>query len=124
MPSERPSTKIAGPALKAKLKLVGPTSFRIASGTLAGSVLKVPVAPLVTVRAGDRMATGTVMPLDPGTTVELQRDGERGWSTMAQTTTGPEGEFSIALPEPGSYRARVAARAGFAEGLSGRIELR
>ena len=70
------------------------------------------------------MATGTVMPLDPGTTVELQRDGEQGWSTMAQTTTGPEGEFSIAVPEPGSYRARVAATAGFAEGLSGRIELR
>ena len=117
-------TKIAGPALKAKVKLIGPTSFRIASGTLAGSVLKVPVAPLVTVRAGDRMATGTVTPLDPGTTVELQRDGERGWSTMAQTTTGPEGEFSIVLAEPGTYRARVAATAGFAEGLSGRIELR
>ena len=109
-------TTIAGPALKAKVKLVGPASFRIAAGTLAGSVLKVPVAPLVTVRAGDRMATGTVMPLDPGTTVELQREGERGWSTMAQTTTGPEGEFSIALPNraataPGSRRRRASPRA-------------
>ena len=117
-------TKVAGPALKAKVKLDAPASFRIAAGKLAGSVLKVPVAPVVTVRAGDRMATGRVTPLAPGTTVELQLEGEAGWSTMAQTTIGPEGEFSIALPEPGLYRARVAPTDGFAEGLSGQIELR
>ena len=71
-------TKVAGPALKAKVKLVAPASFRIAAGKLAGSVLKVPVAPAVTaapVRASfpsrgrcDRSTTSTV---------ELQRDGRR-----------------------------------------------
>ena len=62
-------------------------------------------------------------PLDPGATVELQLDSERGWFTTAQTTTGAEGDYSLTVPEPGTYRVRVAPAQGFAEGLSGRIEL-
>jgi hypothetical protein len=55
--------------------------------------------------------------------VELQLDGERGWSTEATTVTGPDGRYTLALPEPGRYRARVAPVQGFAEGLSGQIDL-
>ena len=47
-------TKVAGPALKAKVKLLAPASFRIAAGKLAGSVLKVPVSPALTARASGR----------------------------------------------------------------------
>jgi hypothetical protein len=116
--------QVAGPALKAKVKLVEPGSFRIAAGKLAGSVLRVPVAPRVTARAAARSVSGTVVPLDPGTTVELQLDSERGWFTTAETSTGAEGEYALTAAEPGSYRVRVAPAQGFAEGVSGRIELK
>jgi hypothetical protein len=120
-------TQVAGPGatFAVKVKLLAPASFRISAGTLAGPVLKVPVAPVVTARgAASATVSGTVKPLDPGTTVEAQLESERGWGTTAQTTTGPNGEYTIAVPEPGLYRVRVAPAQGFAEGLSGQIELR
>jgi SpoIID/LytB domain protein len=114
---------VGGPGLKARVKPLAPTSVRIVAGKLTGPVLKVPVAPLVTARASGRTVTGKVTPVAPGATVELQLGSERGWVTTAQTTTGPAGEFSVALPEPGVYRARVAPAGGFAEGLSAEIAL-
>ena len=63
-------------------------------------------------------------PLPPGTAVELQVDNGSGWSTAAQTTTSATGEYTLAPSEPGLYRVRVAPSQGFAEGLSGQIELR
>ncbi len=117
-------TKITAPALKAKVKLLAPASFRIAAGRLAGSVLRVPVAPRVTARSASLDVSGTVTPLDPGTTVELQQNSERGWFTTVQTSTGAEGDFTLPAPEPGTYRVRVAPAQGFAEGLSRQIELR
>ena len=117
-------TKVAGPALKANVKLLAPASFRIAAGKLAGSVLKVPVAPRVTARVAPLSVSGTVTPLAPGATVELQQDSERGWFTLVETTTGAEGDYVLNAPEPGTYRVRVAPAQGFAEGLSARIELR
>jgi hypothetical protein len=78
----------------------------------------------VTLRTdGAQAVAGAVKPLDPGTTVELQLDSERGWFTTAKTTTGPDGSYTLALPEPGRYRARVAPAQGFAEGLSVQIDL-
>jgi hypothetical protein len=41
-----------------------------------------------------------------------------------QPTTGAEGDYVLTATEPGTYRVRVAPAQGFAEGLSGRIELR
>jgi stage II sporulation protein D len=118
-PASRP-----GVAPRATAKLLEPSTFRVTAGKLVGPVLKVPVAPVVTARAsGGLTVTGTVRPLDPGATVELQVDSERGWFTTATTTTGPGGSFTLALPEPGRYRARVAPVQGFAEGLSGQFEL-
>ncbi len=120
-------TRVAGPGLAPALKvkkLTAPATYRISAGKLAGPVLKVPVAPVVTLRAdGAQTVAGAVRPLDPGTTVELQLEGERGWSTTARTTTGPNGSYTLALPEPGRYRARVAPVQGFAEGLSVQIDL-
>jgi stage II sporulation protein D len=118
---------VSGPGVapKAKLKLLTPATFRISAGGFAGPVLKVPVAPAVTARPGGALTvSGSVKPLDPGTTVELQLESERGWQTTARTTTGPDGSYTLALPEPGRYRARVAPVQGFAEGLSVQIDLR
>jgi stage II sporulation protein D len=120
-------TQVAGPGavLAVKVKVLTPASFRISAGKLASAVLKVPVAPVVTARADATSAvSGAVKPPAAGTTVELQLDNGSGWSTTAQTTTGPNGEYTIAPPAPGLYRVRVAPAQGFAEGLSGQIELR
>jgi stage II sporulation protein D len=120
-------TQVAGPgaALSFKVKLLAPASFRIVAGKMTSAVLKVPVAPVVTARAdATSTVSGAVKPLPPGTTVELQVDNGSGWSTAAQTTTGATGEYTVAPPEPGLYRVRVAPAQGFAEGLSGQIELR
>ena len=120
-------TQVAGPGatLAYKVKLLAPASFRVSAGKLASAVLKVPVAPVVTARAdATSTVSGAVKPLAPGATVELQLENGSGWTTAAQTTTGPTGEYSIAPPEPGLYRVRVAPARGFAEGLSGQIELR
>ena len=65
-----------------------------------------------------RFIAGKVTPHPPGTAVELQREFEGGWSTLARAVTGPDGGFLLASPEPGAYRVRVAPTAGFAEGLS------
>jgi stage II sporulation protein D len=116
--------QVAGPALKAKVKLLAPASFRIAAGPLVGSVLQVPVAPRVTARAAALLVSGTVTPLDPGTTVELQQDSERGWFTTVQTTTGAEGDYVLTATEPGTYRVRVAPAQGFAEGVSASFAVR
>ena len=116
--------QVAGPALKAKVKLLEPASFRIAAGKLASSVLKVPVAPRVTARAAARSISGSVTPLDPGATVQLQLDDGGAWVPAGQTTTGVEGDYVLTAAEPGTYRVRVAPVQRFAEGLSGRIELR
>jgi stage II sporulation protein D len=100
-------TPIGGPGLKARVQPAAPVRVRLVAGGLVGPVLRLPVAPLVNARAEAGGVTGTVAPLPPGTTVELQQDSERGWFTLAQATTGPAGEFSLAPPEPGSYRVRV-----------------
>jgi stage II sporulation protein D len=119
--------RVAGPGVAPvlKLKLLAPATFRISAGTLAGPVLKVPVAPLVTARSGGPLTvSGAVKPLSPGAAVELQLESDRGWRTTARTTTGADGRYTLALREPGRYRARVAPAQGFAEGLSAQIDLR
>ena len=119
-------TKVAGPALKAKVKLLAPASFRIAAGKLAGSVLKVPVAPLVTARASGPLAVaGTVKPLAPGTTVELQLETEGALVDGRRDDHRRRGRVRArASTSRARYRARIAPAQGFAEGLSGQIELR
>jgi stage II sporulation protein D len=112
---------LGGAGLRAIVKPLAPTSVRIVAGKLLGPVLKIPVAPRVSARAQGGAVAGVVVPHAAGTTVELQQDGERGWFSVAETTTRADGSYSLALPEPGIYRARVAPLAGFAEGLSGQV---
>ena len=121
-------TQVAGPGapLAFKVKLLAPASFRISAGKLTSAVLKVPVAPVVTARAdATSTVSGAVKPLAAR---------HRRWSCRSTTAAagrrrrrprpGATGEYTIAPPEPGLYRVRVAPAQGFAEGLSGQIELR
>ena len=100
---------------------------RISAGTLTGPTLKVPVAPLVTLRAdgpaeliGSRQAARS-------------RGGRSSCRSNARWTTGrrlarrrpaPTGAFTLPLGRAGRLPARVAPVPGFAEGLSAPIELR
>ena len=102
-----------------------PASFRISAGKLVGAVLKVPVAPVVTARAdATSTVSGAVKPLAAGTAVELQVDSRtaagRRWRRPR-----PDRPASTRSRRrsPALYRVRVAPAQGFAEGLSGQIEL-
>jgi stage II sporulation protein D len=111
------------PGLSAKVKPVAATSFRISAGKVAGPVLKVPVAPLVRLGAAARSLSGTVKPLAAGTTVELQQLADGMWSTVLEATSDEGGRFAAVVLEPGVYRARTAPAQGFAEGVSGQLEV-
>ena len=116
----------SGAAPSAKLKLAAPGVVRITAGKLVGPTLRIPLAPLVTAKAaGPLTLSGTVRPLAPGSVVELQVEQVADvWAAVAEATVGADGSFTAAVPEPGTYRARVAAAGGFAQGLSGRVVVR
>jgi stage II sporulation protein D len=109
--------------LSARVKPLAPTSFRISAGKVAGPVLKVPVAPLVRLGAAARTLSGTVKPLTAGTPVEVQQLLDGSWSTVVEATSDEAGRFAAVVPEAGVYRARTAPAQGFAEGLSGQLEV-
>lgn len=122
------SQRIAGvwqplPGLSAKMKPLAPTSFRISAGKVAGPVLKIPVAPLVRLGAAARTLSGTVKPLSAGTAVEVQQLLDGNWSTVLAATSDEAGRFAAVVLEPGVYRARTAPAEGFAEGLSGQLDV-
>jgi hypothetical protein len=97
------------------------TDYRLESGGFRTSVVRVSVAPLVQLAAGaDGVSvSGTVRPLLPGASVQVQRLDSGGWETITQTTVGSDGSYSATLDlSAGSYRARVIGGHGFAMGLS------
>ncbi len=114
----------AGGAFAYKVKLLSPTTFRLAAGRLAGPALKVPVAPLVRVARERAALSGTVRPAAPGSAVEVQRlDGE-AWLPAGEAIVDETGAFraELELP-PGSYRAFVAPAAGYAAGISATLRI-
>ena len=115
-----------GAAPSAKVRLTTPGLVRITAGKLVGPTLKIPLAPLVTARTSSPLTVaGSVRPAGPGTLVELQVEQARDvWLAVADAATGADGSFTAALPEPGTYRARVAPTGGLVEGLSTRVVLR
>jgi stage II sporulation protein D len=95
--------------------------YRLAADKLAGPAVHLVVAPrLKLAPTGARGAvSGTVRPAFPGASVVVQQlDGAR-WVRAATARVDGTGAFGseLVLP-PGTYRARLAARAGFAAGLS------
>jgi stage II sporulation protein D len=97
------------------------TDYRLQSGGFRSAVVRVPVAPLVTLVAGSDgvSVSGVAKPVFSGENVEVQRLDPNGWSTVVSATTDSSGSFQATLDlQPGSYRARVAAAHGFAPGVS------
>ncbi len=118
------ATRPAGGTFAFTAKLVGPTSFRLSTGTVAGPVLEVPVAPLVKATAQDGGIGGTVLPARAGTKIQVQLLEGDEWLPVGDATVDDVGSFFAELEVlPGVYRVRVAPARGFAEGLSPRLRL-
>jgi stage II sporulation protein D len=97
------------------------TDYRLQSGGFRSAVVRVPVAPLVTLQAGSDgvSVSGVVKPVASGENVDVQRLDPNGWTTVVSATTDSSGSFQATLNlQPGSYRARVAAARGYATGIS------
>nr|MBA2332771.1 hypothetical protein [Actinomycetota bacterium] len=106
------------------VKLLIPTSFRLSTGTVAGPILAVPVAPLVRASSQAGGLVGTVTPASPGTAVQLQLLEGVDWVAAGDAVLDERGGFRLESElGPGTYRARVAPAAGFAEGLSAQLRL-
>jgi hypothetical protein len=97
------------------------TDYRISSGFVRSGVVRLAVAPAVRISpAGDRTSvSGVVKPLLPDAPVQVQRQVDNGWKTVATTTVTSYGAFTVSLDlTPGTYRARVIAGKGYAAGIS------
>ena len=113
-----------GGALAFTAKLLGPTSFRLSAGAVAGPVLQVPVAPIVRASRLEGGVGGTVLPARPGATIQVQLlEGDK-WLPVGDAVVDDLGAFRAELEVvPGIYRARAAPAGGFAEGLSPQLRL-
>jgi stage II sporulation protein D len=88
------------------------TWFRLTVGT-ASTTVRVNVAPVVTL---DGSLAGTVRPAAAELSVDLQRQDGGVWSSVGTATVAT---FSAPVPpQPGTYRAVVAAGGGLAAGTS------
>jgi stage II sporulation protein D len=102
------------------------TDYRISTGLIRSGVVRLAVAPSVRLAAvADRTRiTGVVKPLLPGASVQVQRQSGGAWTTVGRTTVGSNGTFSASVNvSPGTYRARVVARNGFAVGVSAVLQV-
>ncbi len=117
-------TRATGGAFTFKTKLLGPTSFRLAAGSFAGPVLKLPVARRVRVTREPAAVAGTVVPAAPGAAVDVQRLEGESWTSAGRAVVDETGSFraELQLP-PGAYRARVAPTGGYAAGVSGMLRI-
>jgi hypothetical protein len=98
------------------------TRYRIGVKGAASPAVLVRVAPRVQLaKPGlDLTAlTGTVRPKLPGADVTIERREGNAWVPLATVNVNANGGFRAPLTVlPGSYRARVAATNGYAEGLA------
>jgi stage II sporulation protein D len=108
-------------AFTVAVKPLTSTEYRLASGTLRSSPLRVAVAPFV--RLAPPLTTtslgGTTRPPLPGATVAIQRQEASVWRTATRAEVDDQGAFEAQLELlPGLYRARIAPGRGFAPGVS------
>jgi stage II sporulation protein D len=97
------------------LSPVQTTWFRLTVGA-ASTTVRVNVTPLVTL---DGSLAGTVQPVVPGESVDVQREDAGVWASVGTATVASDGSFTApAPPEPGTYRAVVVAAGGLAAGTS------
>jgi hypothetical protein len=97
------------------------TAYRLSASGIRSGAVQLSVAALVRIFASaDRFSvTGLARPVLSGSSVQIQKLALTGWTTVAQTRTGADGNFSASVDViPGAYRARVVPGRGFAPGVS------
>jgi hypothetical protein len=98
------------------------TRYRLVSGKVVAASVRLPVASLVRFypTTSQVQLRGYLRPDTlAGAKVTVQRQDGPGWSTVAQTTVDPEGNFVVRLQlTTGVYRARVSSGRGFVAGTS------
>jgi stage II sporulation protein D len=98
------------------------TDYRLATPTAAAALVRIRVAPLVTLTSFTAGGiAGTVQPLLPAAPVEVQQqNADLTWSTVATGAVGADGSFSIPaeLAAGGTYRVSVAPGGGYAPGVT------
>lgn len=118
---------VPGPAVKlapdgtftVKLRPTVTGAVRLSAGTLSGPVLRVPVAPRVTLAASTTGVAGKVAPFEEGAEVRLEQQQGSKWVPVETAIVGAGGTFAIdAALEPGAYRASAAPPAGLVRGTS------
>jgi len=95
--------------------------YRIEVAGAASPPILIRVAPRVQLaQTADGLGlSGTVRPRLGGAPVSIERRRGNGWAEVARATVDGAGAFRAELGlTPGSYRARVPARAGYAEGVT------
>jgi 5-hydroxyisourate hydrolase-like protein (transthyretin family) len=110
-----------GGAVAPKIRPSATSRFRLAVGEIASAPVAVPVARSLRVHVPNDLTGfwGTVRPASAGVVVRIQRQAGAGWRTVATAGTRATGRFTLSRAvAPGTYRARVAAGAGFVTGLS------
>lgn len=103
------------------IKPLQATQYRLSSGKVFSSAVKVRVAPLVKLApATDQTSLrGSVKPALEGAPVEVQRQSGTTWKTVARADLSADGTFQAMLTlSPGMYRAHVAPGHGFVAGSS------
>ena len=113
--------RVVNGAVAARVRPRLTTDYRLQSGGFRSGVVRVAVAPLVRLSAGQDgvSVSGTARPLLPGASVEVQRLESGAWQTVGTTAIDANGAFAVQVDlRPGSYRARVVAGRGFAVGIS------
>jgi len=108
--------------VSALVKPVLTTRYRLASGKVSASSVRVPVAPLARfypARTQDQLS-GYVRPASlAGTTVLIQKQQGAAWPTVGQATVQANGDFLAKVQlTTGVYRARVNSGHGFVVGFS------
>jgi stage II sporulation protein D len=115
-------------ALDVLARPVKTTRYRIDAKGASSPALLVRVAPRVrmSVPAEPDALAGTVKPRVPGETAIVERLGPGGgWAQVGRSPVETTGTFRVSLSlTPGSYRARVPATGGFAEGTTPVLEVK
>jgi hypothetical protein len=97
------------------------TVYRLAAGKVTACVTRVPVAPLVRLRAPQTQTElrGYVRPVSAGAAVLVQLEQGTKWATGARATVDTSGDFVVPLQlTDGTYRARIAPGHGLVPGVS------
>jgi SpoIID/LytB domain protein len=110
---------------KIRVKPKRQLEYRVAAGKAASGAVRVTVAPRVALETGGPgELLGSVRPVFANVRVEIQRQGGGRWASAGAARTDGSGSFDAALNlVPGTYRARIEARSGFARGISDPIRL-